>query len=520
MPNDRVSIAGLTAVSNSGKLRLPPLPEALSARLAECHSLPSLPAAAARLIAIARSSDPRLTDYARAIDQDPALTLRLLAVANSPFYLRDGGTVSTSDEAVSRLGVDATMGVALSFGLPRSANHAGINHQYFCQRAIIAASAAQGLAKYLCPNQAMPLFTSALLQDIGILALEALDGTDYSTLLPQLHPHQYLCEIEHARYGCDHALVGAWLAISWGVPSSLANNILASHTPLTDTDPAKLCLALSSRIAECWLAADSAAAFRALLQELAAGASIDIVRLMKVMQEIQDQLPSLSRLFDITCPPAIDSVSLLDEAKHLLFEQSLAINQRLVEQRRELEALHARHMALDAKHRTDHLTQLANRSWIERQLTQYFDDAKQAQQPLSVVFIDLDHFKQINDRFGHRFGDKVLVQFAATLKHMIRENDLAGRYGGEEFLVILPNTRRCQANILANRIRQHLQQHALIEANGKPLYITASIGIVDSTEGTFSSAAALVDAADQAMYRIKHAGRDGVAHYEESGPSP
>ncbi|NLC22346.1 MAG: HDOD domain-containing protein, partial [Halomonadaceae bacterium] len=219
MPNDRVSTAQLAGVPDLDRPGLPPLPAALAARLAECRSLPSLPAAAARLIAIARSSDPRLTDYARTIDQDPALALRLLAVANSPFYLRDGGAVSTSNEAVSRLGVDATMGVALSFGLPRSANHAGINHQYFCQRAIIAASAAQELAKYFCPNQARPLFTSALLQDIGILALEALDGTDYTTLLPQLHLHQDLCGIEHDRYGCDHALVGACLAISWGVPS-------------------------------------------------------------------------------------------------------------------------------------------------------------------------------------------------------------------------------------------------------------------------------------------------------------
>ena len=519
MPNDRVSIAGLTEVPNSGKLGLPPLPEALRVRLAECRSLPSLPAAAARFIAIARTSDPRLTDFARTIDQDPALTLRLLAVANSPFYLRDGGTVSTSDEAVSRLGVDATMGIALSFGLPRSTDHTGIDHQYFCQRAIIAASAAQELAKHLCPNQAMPLFTSALLQDIGILGLEALDGADYTTLLPQLHPHQYLCEIERARYGCDHALVGAWLAVSWGVPSSIANNILASHSLLTATDPAKLCLALSCRIAECWLAGDSAVAFSALLQELATSASIDIVMLMKVMQELQYQLPSLSRLFEITCPPAIDSISLLAEAKQLLFEQNMNINLRLAKQQQELEALHARHVALDEKHRIDHLTQLANRSWLERQLTQHFERAQLSHQPLSVIFIDLDHFKQINDRFGHRFGDKVLVQFAAALRHMVRENDLAGRYGGEEFLILLPNTRRYQANRLANRIRQYLQQQALMEANGEPLYITASIGIADSTEGTFSSAAALVDAADQAMYRIKHAGRDGVAHYEESDPS-
>src|SRR5690554_3071776 len=351
MTHDKISTVKQTGAAEPSEQSLPPLPETLRSRLAECRSLPSLPAAAARFIAIARSSDPRLTDYARTIDQDPALTLRLLAVANSPFYSRGGGPVSTSDEAVSRIGVDATMAIALSFGLPHSTNPASIDHQYFCQRALIAASAAQELAQHLCPNQAAQLFTTALLQDIGILALEALDGAEYTTLVPELYPHQRLRDVEQARYGCDHALVGAWLATSWGVPNSIANTILASHSPLTSTDPVKLSLALSCRIAECWLAADSATAFSALLRELTSTATVDIVMLMKVMQEIQHQLPSLARLLEITCPPIIDSIYLMDEAKQLLFEQNLSISVRLAEQQRELETLHARHMELDEQHR-------------------------------------------------------------------------------------------------------------------------------------------------------------------------
>ncbi|MCC5882779.1 MAG: diguanylate cyclase [Halomonas sp.] len=506
-------------MTEPANLNLPPLPESLRLRLADCRSLPSLPAAAARVIAIARSPEPRLTDYSRIIEQDPALTLRLLSMANSAFYVRGGNPVSNGLDAVSRIGLDATLSIALSFGLPRHAVSKGIDHEYLCQRAIIAASAAQELAEHLCPNEASQLFTTALLQDIGILAFEALDGDAYTAGIPELRQHQRLSEVETQRYGCDHALVGAWLAASWGVPSSIAAGIIESHGDLADGDPRKLCLRLSCRIADCWLAADSATAFSALLRQLASLASLDIVMLMTVMQELQHRLPSLARLFEITCPPAIDSTHLLAEAKELLFEQNLRMTIRLAEQQRELEALHASHVVLDEQHRTDHLTQLANRPWLEKRLEQHFDCAKRARQPLSVMFIDLDHFKRINDRFGHRFGDEVLIHFAAALNNMVRESDIAGRYGGEEFLVIMPNTHREQAGLLAERIRVYLASQPLAQAGGNPLHVTASIGIVDLDDGAFESAAALVDAADKAMYSVKHDGRDGVGHYEDPDAS-
>ncbi|MCE8031936.1 MAG: GGDEF domain-containing protein [Halomonas sp.] len=519
MSIDRISTAEISVAPGPAELGLPPLPDTLRSRLAECRTLPSLPAAAARVIAIARSPEPRLADYARTFEQDPALALRLLSMANSAFYSRNGNPVSSSLDAVSRIGLDATLAIALSFGLPRPRAGGNLDHEYLCQRAIIAASATQELAQHLCPDHAPQLFTTALLQDIGILALEALDGEAYVASLPDLHQHQKLAEAERQRYGCDHALIGAWLAASWGVPGPIAAGIIDSHGPLADGDPRQLCLRLSCRIADCWLAADSATAFSALLRQLASLASLDIVMLMTVMQELQHRLPSLARLFEITCPPAIDSAHLLAEAKELLFEQNLRMTIRLAEQQRELEALHASHVVLDEQHRTDHLTQLANRPWLEKRLTQHFDCARQTRQPLTVMFIDLDHFKRINDRFGHRFGDEVLIHFAAALNNMVRESDIAGRYGGEEFLVIMPNTRRQQAGILADRIREYLASQPLAQADGEPLHVTASIGIADLEDGEFEDATALVDAADQAMYGVKHGGRDGVGHYEEPDSS-
>ncbi|MCG6659661.1 diguanylate cyclase [Halomonas campisalis] len=501
--------------SNQTAPELPPLPGDLRDRLARCQSLPSLPAAAARVLDLARTQEPRLADFARAIEQDPALTLRLLSLANSAFYARNGLQVTTCTAAVSRIGLDATLAAAMSFGLPRPGARHILDYDYLWQRAIIAALAGQYLAQRLSPEHAGRVFTTALVQDIGIMALEAVDGDAYCHGIPGLRDHGALIRAERERFGCDHALVGAWLAASWGVPDHLAQGIADSHGPLEDHDISRLCLRLSCRIAEAWLAPEPARAISDLLHQLASLDTLEPNLLTGVLQQLQERLPSTARLFEITCPPNIDAITLLTEAKQLLFEQNLRISRHLAEQQTKLEALNASHVALDKQTRTDSLTGLANRSWLEKLLEVHFDIAKANQQPLSVMFIDLDHFKRINDAHGHRFGDRALIHFAGTLKRMVRGSDIAGRYGGEEFLVIMPQTRRHQAYVLADRVRQQLSKGPLAHAGGKPVHVTASIGIAALEDDEFANVEALVDAADEAMYVIKRGGRDGVGLFHD-----
>ncbi|SDJ84233.1 sensor domain-containing diguanylate cyclase [Billgrantia gudaonensis] len=515
MTLDRTSTPSSDAVSAPTTPALAPLPSALADRLAECPGLPSLPAAAAEVIRLAQGDEPRLADFAHAIERDPALTLRLLSLANSALYARGDARVATCSEAVSRLGLDATLAAAMSFGLPRPGPRENLDLERLWQRAIIAALSAQHLARRLCPQAAGTLFTAALIQDIGILALDALDGDSYRSLAHDLGDHDGLCMAEQRYYGCDHALVGAWLAASWQLPDHLAAAIAESHGPLTDDAPQALCLRLSCRIADCWLAEDPAAAFSSLLRQLLELDSVDANRLEALLQELHGLLPPVARLFEITCPPDIDHHALVQEAKQLLFAQNLRLSQRLASQQRELEILQASHSDLDEQRRTDHLTGLANRPWLEALLELHFDKARTARQPLSVMFIDLDRFKRLNDRHGHRFGDRVLIHFASALKAMVRESDVAGRYGGEEFLVLMPQTRRCQAGALAGRIREALLAAPLAHAEGEPVHVTASIGIASLEDAAFTCHSELIDAADQAMYGVKHGGRDGVRHFVE-----
>jgi two-component system, cell cycle response regulator len=159
---------------------------------------------------------------------------------------------------------------------------------------------------------------------------------------------------------------------------------------------------------------------------------------------------------------------------------------------------------------TDQLTGLYNRRYMSRHLDALLANAKKNNRALSFVIMDVDHFKRVNDSYGHDIGDEVLKEFAARIAGSVRGVDLACRYGGEEFVVAMPNTDIAAAYKVAERLRQRIEM-APIKITRAPhkLNITISIGIAKS-EGEDDSAGELLHRADQALYRAKHAGRNRV----------
>lgn len=160
---------------------------------------------------------------------------------------------------------------------------------------------------------------------------------------------------------------------------------------------------------------------------------------------------------------------------------------------------------------TDPLTGVANRGYATQALEQAFRHAEQSGKPLSVVLVDVDHFKQINDRYGHQVGDLALQLVARSLRDTLRDNDLVGRYGGEEFLLILPGTDAHNAIGVAERCAQALREITVPGIRDLPsLKLTASFGVHSERVGTDSSPQVMVEMADIAMYQAKQAGRDRV----------
>jgi len=171
---------------------------------------------------------------------------------------------------------------------------------------------------------------------------------------------------------------------------------------------------------------------------------------------------------------------------------------------------------LEIKNRTlsklsniDHLTKVHNRRSIERVLSKELNRAKRYNKPLSVIILDLDDFKKVNDVYGHNAGDKVLKNTAKIISDMIRESDYLGRWGGEEFLLIATETPIDKALILAEQIRKSINTYDFLE----PSNVTCSIGVACMSNG--ETATEFVAKADNALYQAKNSGKNRVIVYEE-----
>jgi diguanylate cyclase (GGDEF)-like protein len=158
---------------------------------------------------------------------------------------------------------------------------------------------------------------------------------------------------------------------------------------------------------------------------------------------------------------------------------------------------------------TDDLTSLYNSRYLSQVLRRETKRATRNGRPLSLLFIDLDGFKSVNDRHGHLCGSKALVEAAAVIRNSARETDMIARYGGDEFALLLPDTGSDGAFAVGERIRDRVAAHRFLESEGLTVRLTASVGVATLPD-VASSVEALVRAADMAMYRVKGRGKNGI----------
>jgi diguanylate cyclase (GGDEF)-like protein len=211
------------------------------------------------------------------------------------------------------------------------------------------------------------------------------------------------------------------------------------------------------------------------------------------------------------------------ENRRLVEDLSLK-NQALVEMNRELEAkvaertreLAAANERLVRQAETDGLTGLYNHRYLQEHLQLEIERCKRNRLPLSMLMIDVDHFKQYNDAHGHPAGDEILRQLARLMDADRRANDLCARYGGEEFVLLLVDTDKRTAAIAADRLRRRVYDHVFPHEETQPGgQVTISVGVA-SYPADAASAPALVEAADQALYQAKHDGRDRVVVFQNT----
>jgi diguanylate cyclase (GGDEF)-like protein len=164
---------------------------------------------------------------------------------------------------------------------------------------------------------------------------------------------------------------------------------------------------------------------------------------------------------------------------------------------------------------TDDLTHLYNSRYLNQVLRRETKRASRSGRPLSLLFIDLDGFKGVNDTHGHLSGSRALVEAAGLIRSSARETDVAARFGGDEFAVVLPDTGGEGAFAVGERIRDRVAAHHFLASDGLDIHLTASVGVATLPD-VAASADELVAAADKAMYRVKDSGKNGI----QAAPSP
>ncbi len=162
---------------------------------------------------------------------------------------------------------------------------------------------------------------------------------------------------------------------------------------------------------------------------------------------------------------------------------------------------------------TDPLTGIYNRRFMEQRLTEEISKARRYNFQLSVILFDLDHFKRVNDEHGHQAGDEILIQVSALVNAQLRDSDMLSRYGGEEFLIIAPNTGPAEAALLAERLRARIEAQEFLkdyEGIQQPeLHVTVSIGLASFGENN-NNEEMMIGSADRNLYQAKNEGRNRV----------
>ncbi len=491
--------------------------------IANVKNLPSLPTIALRIIQEIKRDKLSNNALAEIISYDPALTAKILKIANSSFYALPDG-VDSIDRAVHILGQEALKNIALSFvivkGLKRN-NVDNFDHELFWKRSITAAVSAEMLSSKLKVNSG-DTFVMPLLMDIGILVMYLSDPHDYFKVLDEKRVSGLTTvEAEKSVFGFDHQELGSNILMKWNIPENISLPIAYHHTP--ETCPSEMkdlteVLQLADIASSVYHSSNSTrkmGQFRELLKEKL---KISDEGVGEFIDGIAEKTIEVLGTFEIDPGDMKPYSQILEEANTELGKMNLSYEQLVMELKQEKSKGDA--LARDLKEANDKLRSMAfedgltglfNRRYFEEHLEREISRVNRYNHLLSLIMIDIDHFKKINDIHGHQQGDTVLRAVADVFNDSIRRPDIAARYGGEEFSIILPETDLKGALVLAERIRQFIEDLE-IKIDSQILKVTISLGITSyHPVKEKKNKEEIIEAADKALYNSKNTGRNKLS---------
>ncbi len=499
------------------------IPDKIVQRLKTCTSFPTPPAVAMRVITLAQDPDIDLARVADTVSADPAIAAKVMRIANSAMYARRRQSTNLR-QALIVLGLNATLTLALSFTLVSTLRRdasKGFDFDTYWKRAIFAATWGKLLASELGRRDAEEVFLASLLQDIGMLAIDKIAPETYAGISAFQLEHSRVAQHEQSCLGTDHRSVGAWLLKNWNMPASLVRGVQHSHDPGAGGVEAEYkdfvaCVAMSGELADTWLSDQSETGIRRAGMQAHRHLGILPNRLAEMFGAIGEQIPVAEGLFDVDIVPADQLQDIVEAAREILVVRNLVEIGRNKDLENQKSRLTEENSLLKVESERDPLTGVYNRRAFEEAVEREFAAARKNSWPLSVVFVDLDHFKNVNDTHGHQGGDSMLKAVAALLGSTLRDTDVVARYGGDEFVLLLPGVDTRQAEAVAQRLVLRARETHADNGNGKTFSITLSLGIATSdARSKFPTSQDLLAAADAALYHSKRNGRNQLTCYDK-----
>ena len=472
--------------------------------------LPSLPAVALEVIGLSQEPDLEVAHLAETIANDPALAGKILRMANSSFYAQ-AGTVSTINQAIILLGLNDVRSLALSFalvdGLPTTKSN-GIGREAFWRRSLITAAASRLIARRVGHHHAEEAFVGGLLCRLGVLALSITIPVRHGSLSCEAgNDYGRLRLLEAAELGFDHADAGGRLAELWKLPSSFAAAMGYVDDP--DAAPEEIrrfvgIVSVGDCAAEVLSDAESAALprYRDRCSQLFGSSESAADLLMEIEEASRDVL----RLFDLPAESLPSVAEILGRANEALVRLNFEMS-------REKVRLEIENDVLGSQASTDPLTGLANRRHLVEFTQEQIRIAGRYRSPLSLLFLDVDHLKFVNDSFGHEAGDRMLRAVSSTLRRSARGADLVARYAGDEFVIVMPAAPLEVARAVAERVRRAVEDAEFTLVGGTSIRMTVSVGVA-SFDGNTDDQDSLFGRADRAVYHAKAAGGNRVMTIE------
>jgi diguanylate cyclase (GGDEF)-like protein len=493
---------------------------------------PRLRGTVVEVIRLAGDPDRSDDELFRVVAADPGLSIQVLSFANSAAY-RPETEVTSITRAVSVIGTRALRNIAICFAACESTPLDAIGEldfPLFLEDSLRRGASAELLARTLGLPDPDEAFTAGLLQDFGVVALVMHEPSAASEWMAnRREPYTLRREMERALFGFSHDEIGGQLASVWKLPDTLRAAVTLHHSPEEGQHQSfaallRVCNAAEA-MADVFIARDKNTALRHATERLERefGLSKDAIN------TLIEQVPQRVEIFAQAMGIRIQKQPTLQEVLEDIANQNKLLaemNLSYMKETRKLELLlHERDEAtrelrlakarLERLATTDPLTLLSNRRHFETSLERELIRAQRQGTPISVVVGDVDHFKVINDTYGHPFGDMVLRMVASALRSSIRSTDLVARVGGEEFAVLLPGAARKNAIDVGERLRKTVESLVVLCGEVR-VRVTMSFGgvTVNRIEPTVSAPKASwwsFNEADQALYSAKRSGRNRVA---------